>query len=85
MCVPIDLLLQEWPAIHKLSLTMPNRITQDMIAKVRNCLSRGKIPLELIFHENGQKLRLTTKEKVALDSEIVAQLEAESIGVRLTI
>jgi DNA polymerase-3 subunit alpha len=85
MCVPIELLLEEWPAIHKLSLTLPNRVTQDLIAKVRGCLSKGKIPLELIFHENGQKLRLTTKEKVALDNEIIAQLEAESIGVRLTI
>lgn len=85
MCIPIDLFLQEWPNISKLSLTMPPRITDEMIAAIRACLSKGKIPLELIFHENGQKLRLSTKEKVALDNELIAQLEAESIDVRLTI
>jgi len=84
-CVPIELLLEEWPAISKLSLTMPPRITDALLQRMKELLSKGKIPLELVFYENGQKLRLTTKEKVAIDSEIIMHLEAESIAVRLTI
>ena len=72
-CVPIELLLQEWPTISKVSLTMPPRITDAQMKRIKELLGKGKIPLELIFHENGQKLRLTTKEKVALDNEIITQ------------
>jgi DNA polymerase-3 subunit alpha len=84
-CVPIELLLQEWPNVHKISLIMPPRITDATVKRIKDLLGKGKIPLELVFHENGQKLRLTTKEKIAVDSEIITHLEAESIAVRFTL
>ena len=84
-CIPIELLLEEWPTVSKISLIMPPRVSDTMLQKMKDLLSKVKVPLELIFYENGQKLRLTTSEKIALDAEVVTQLEAESINIRLTL
>lgn len=80
--VPIDLLLQEWPSIKSVTLTLPNTIEEIQIQKLRDQLIKGKILLSFIFHENGKKLGLTTRERIALDYETVRTMEKKGIKVQ---
>jgi len=79
--VPIELLLKEWQKIQKITLTLQNNIEESDIQKIRNQLVKGKIPLSFVFHENGKKLLLRTRELVTLDSEIIESVE--SLGAQL--
>lgn len=81
--VPIDLVLQEWPFIERTFLLLPNSVEEKAIAQLKKDLGKGKTPLELVFHENGKKLRLTTQTRVALDPQLVETIEQHNIGVRI--
>jgi len=73
--VPVELVLQEWPRMGKASFTLPQNIEEEALKALKEKLVRGTIPLEFIMHENGQKLRLTTKGKIALDADMVKAIE----------
>ncbi len=81
--VPIDLFFQEWPFIQSVSLTLPNSIEELNLQKLREKLVKGKIPLSLIFHENGKKLQLRTREQIALDAEVIQAIEEYDIEIQL--
>ncbi|HLJ31335.1 MAG TPA: DNA polymerase III subunit alpha [Candidatus Babeliales bacterium] len=80
--VPIELALTEWPAIECITLTLPDHVTQEMVANIKQCISKGTTPLHIIFHEHEKKLRITTKEKIVLDAENIALLEQQNITIR---
>ena len=82
--VPLDLFFQEWPTIELASLTLPYEFDEPWIVELKQMLGKGSIPLELIFHDNNKKLRLTTKQKIALDTDLCAQLEARQISIKLS-
>jgi DNA polymerase-3 subunit alpha len=81
--VPLDLFLKEWEHIQKVSLSLPLSFDETGTQALKSCLVQGTIPLELIFQENGKKVRLRTKEKIALDEEIVQSFEKMGIGVQI--
>lgn len=83
--VPLELLMQEWKAIHKASFYLPATINELLMQSLRPLIIKGAIPLEFIFNENGKKIRLTTQEKVALDQEIITALEKQNITLRLSL
>ncbi|MCK5632851.1 hypothetical protein KAH94_03820, partial [bacterium] len=80
--IPIDLFLKEWPVIHNVLLTLPNNTEEPTIQNLREKLVKGKIPLSFIFHENGKKLQLRTREKIAIDIETVHSVEESGIEVK---
>jgi DNA polymerase-3 subunit alpha len=75
--VPIELVLQEWPHINSVLLTLPDWLLEDRIIGLKNSLAQGSIPLELIFRENGKKLQLTTKMKVGFDQDMLSAIEKD--------
>lgn len=81
--VPVELLLQEWPAITAASFVLPNNIEEEMIQNLRKSFIKGKIPLRFIFNENGKRVQLTTRERIALDPELIASIEKYGIEVML--
>ncbi len=81
--VPLDLFLKEWESIQKVSFTLPFSFNETAASALKTSLVKGGIPLELIFQENGKKIRLTTKEKIALDEEFLRTVEAAGIGVQI--
>lgn len=84
-CIPVELFLQEWPNISQASFILPAHLNADIIQEIKDHLMKGKIPLEFIFHENGQKLRLKTKQKIALDQETLDKIYEHNITVQLTL
>jgi len=83
--VPIELFLQEWPSIQAAQLALPHNTEEMILQKLRSSLVKGKISLHLIFHENGKKLRLTTREKIALDNDIVQAIEQLDIDIQFVL
>jgi DNA polymerase-3 subunit alpha len=83
--VPIDLVLKEWSSMAKASFTLPPTVNDALLAEFQKVLVSGAIPLECIFHENGKKLRLTSKKRVALDKETVSTIEQMNIDVQITL
>jgi DNA polymerase III subunit alpha len=81
--VPVELLLQEWPHIERASITLPTTITEPLIQKIRQSLAPGSVPLELILHENGKKLRLVCKDTISCDDTTFNTLKAELIETRI--
>jgi DNA polymerase-3 subunit alpha len=84
-CIPIELVLQEWPAIQKALLTMPYQFTSDTLKQLSAHLVNGKIPLEVLFQENGLPLRLTTTKKIGLDGDTMQALEKLQITVNVNL
>jgi len=84
--VPIELVLQEWSQISQVTLTLPAEIVEQKLNMLKSQLIDGSIPLHLVFQENGKTLRITTKEKIALDTQTVQSLEKEyNVTVRCTL
>jgi len=81
--VPIELLLQEWKFIASAALHLPNSITEEKIQEIKSNLIKGKIPLSFVFNENGKKVQLCTRNKIALDNETIEKIE--NLDVKITL
>ena len=74
--MPIDLFFQEWPMIHKMSCSLPSIFLRIRYHSFEENYTTGQVPLEFLFNENGKKLRLTIKEKIAVSLELCEQLNS---------
>jgi len=83
--VPIELFFQEWSAINKASFALPHDSNEEQIKKLKESLVRGKIPLELTFHENGKYIKIGTRERIGLDLALIQMLEKDQIQIKLEI
>jgi len=81
--IPIELFFEQWPHIQKVSLNLPHTIEESLLQEIKTVLLKGKIPLELIFHENGKKLQLMCTNSVSLDAQSMLTLEKQNIGVTI--
>jgi DNA polymerase-3 subunit alpha len=80
--IPIELALSEWPNIEHIAITIPTDITEESIISLKKSLTKGTTPLQLIFQENNKTLRLTTKEKILIDTESAQLLEQQNITIQ---
>lgn len=83
--VPVELLLQEWKFMERFSLELPHTFDAALIETVKKMLVSGKTPLEFVFEENGKKLCLVTKQKIALDADQVQEIENLGIEVEISL
>ena len=77
---PIELALQEWPQIQQALFEMPTHIDEALLKQITQKLVNGAIPASCLFHDQGKKLRLLLKQKVALDGDILTELA--QLGVK---
>ena len=84
-CVPIELALQEWQSIQHALFELPMDIDEQLLTSFQEKLSKGSIPASCVFHDQGKKLRLAMRQKVALDAEIIATLAQLNIHVSLAL
>lgn len=82
-CIPLELILEEWPAINKVSFTLPHLFDESLLKKLDDYLVAGSIPMELLFQENGKQLCITTNKKIALDEQTIQEIIKDTIGVQL--
>jgi len=83
--VPVELLLAQWKMISAAALELPNHIDEQIVQELRKTFVKGKIPLHFVFHENGKRVKLVTRERVALDNETVESIEKQGIEITLTL
>ncbi|MDP3888927.1 MAG: DNA polymerase III subunit alpha [bacterium] len=83
--IPLELVLQEWKHIKNVSLALPSLIDEAQVQALKKMLVKGNIPLSFIFHENGKKLCLNTKERIALDAEIIQQIEQLDVSISIAL
>lgn len=83
--IPLELFFQEWPAPYKISCALPSALDEGLVEKLKETFVDGKIPLDFTYHEHGKQLRLTTRKKIALDTDAITALEKQEITVRLHI
>jgi DNA polymerase-3 subunit alpha len=81
--IPVELVLQEWQPIAYAILELPQQINDQLIATVAKTFIDGSIVTALVFHDQGKKLRLKLKQKIALDENIMVSLE--KMGIHLQI
>ncbi|MCX5922098.1 MAG: DNA polymerase III subunit alpha [Candidatus Dependentiae bacterium] len=81
--VPIDLLFEQWPNIQKISLSLPNSIEESLLQELAKTMTKGSIPLELLFHENGKKLQLVAQAKTTMTIETMQALEKQNVGLSI--
>jgi len=84
-CIPLELILNEWPAIARITGILPSQITQEQIKQLRNSIKRGTSNLEFIFHENGKKLRLSAKQKITINQALIDIWEEHKVHIKLTL
>ena len=73
--VPIDLMFEDWSSLEKVSYTLPPIINPSHLKEIKESMIRGQLPLEIIFSENGKQLRVKTKEKIGLNSDLIDGIE----------
>ncbi len=81
--VPLELVLQEWHPIAHAILELPQTVDQQALSLISKTLIEGKIAASIVFHDQGKKLRLALKQTIALDSDIMANLEKLGISVHV--
>jgi DNA polymerase-3 subunit alpha len=83
--VPIELTLNEWQNIEHIALILPDNASEETIATIKNHIIKGSTPLHIIFHENQKNLRLTTQEKILLDTASAQLLENHNITIQCSL
>jgi DNA polymerase-3 subunit alpha len=84
-CIPMELVLQEWQPIQYAVLELPHPIHEQLIDTVAKTLIPGPIATYMIFHDQGKKLRLSLKQKIALDEGILHTLIGMGINVKIAV
>ena len=79
--VPIELVLSQWPQINYVSFTLPTNIDDQYLQNIKSLFLKGSIPVHFLLNENGKTLRLKTKEKIALDTNLAQVLESNGLKI----
>jgi DNA polymerase-3 subunit alpha len=80
--IPLELFLAA-PAIKKLTLNLPDNITNDDAQAIKDLLASGNVPFECIFQEHGKKLRLVAAQSVTITHETLVALDQRDVGITL--
>ena len=83
--VPIDLVLQEWKNIQKLTLHLPETIDTDTLSRIKKEWVSGRIPVTFTFKENNRFVRFMSAKKITLDEQFLRSCEGLGIQVVLTL
>ena len=83
--IPAELIFQEWKKIINATFTLPQKIDESLLVTLQNHMTKGTIPTSYRFYENGIKLELRTKKSIALDQNILEQIENMGISVSITL
>ncbi len=83
--VPLELFYQEWQDISFARLQLPINFGESKLAEINSSIKAGKVPLELVFHENGKQIRLRTRKRIGVNQEYIEAIEQQGINITLGI
>ncbi len=82
-CIPIELVLQEWQPIQHALFTLPDDVNEEMLNTLKQTFINGPLAASLVFKENNKDLRLSLKQKIALDNDLIGAIEKLGISARI--
>jgi len=83
--IPVELVLEQWPEIHGVTVHVPAHWHKQHIAQLSSVLPQGKVPLLLQLEENGKKIRIATRQRVAINQAVVERVEAAGASIYFTL
>lgn len=81
--IPAENLFEHEKALQSVSLTLPANVDDALLKQVDEMLPKGRVALKLHFHENGEKLIVHSKRKVACSKEALEKLEELDIKMAI--
>lgn len=81
--VPLDLFFEQWPMIHKTTVTLPDTFDQAMLTNLKAAINQGSTPLEIIFTEQGKKLQLISSMKMQVTFDALHMAESSGSAIQL--
>lgn len=82
-CVPIELIYNENHIINGVTLRLPEDIQEDTLATMSKTITKGSLPLDFVFTEQGKQVRLITGQKIALTPELLSTLDQGHVDIML--
>ncbi len=84
--LPLDTVLQEITShVDAVTLTLPPHFSDEFLASLKIALPKGKTALSFIVHENDKQIRIKSRNKTFVTSELVAQWQKLGIEVALSL
>lgn len=81
--VPVELIFDEWPQITACTLSLPSPFSQTTLDEIKKNAKRGKTSMNLVFYENGIKMLLSTRNKIACGKEMIEALTKQGVSLEL--
>lgn len=72
---PFDLFFNTWSNIQSVTLILPKTAKTSIAQDIKDALTPGKTPLNIIFHEQEKTVLLKTQKKCNITPDILQQLK----------
>ena len=82
-CVPLEDIYSDNHIVQGITLELPDDINEKSLDTMNTLLTKGTIPLDIVFTEQGKRVRIITQQKIALSKELVQSLDHERIEILL--
>lgn len=82
-CVPLEDIYSDNHIVQGITLHLPDDIEEKALDTMSKLLTKGTVPLDIIFTEQGKQVRVITQQKIALSKELVHALDQERITILL--
>lgn len=79
--IPVELIFEQWPLVQAVQLHLPELCNEQLMQDLKKIVTKGSIPLRIMFTEHGKQLLLSCQEKIAFDPSLLPALEALSVSV----
>ncbi len=80
--IPLDTALEPH-TIQSITIIVPDDTSAHILESIKTMLKPGASTLEFIFHENGKKLKLASKQKIWIDKPFLESLAQQNIQFSL--
>ena len=84
-CIPLELLFEQGPSIERIRAQIESTISEEQLQQLSSQLVKGPTPLEFIILEQGKKIRVRTKQSIAVNEQTISALESCSMAIKLSI
>ena len=83
--VPAELMLSEWHPIQHAIFELPTPLEGSALTSISQTLTSGPISVSCLFIDQGKKLRLSMKQKIALNADIIQDLAQLKVKTKIAI
>ena len=83
--IPLDLLVKDGLGVEGLTLTLPAMFSEELLSCIKQSFTAGPTKLSFVVHENGKRLRIASKERIAYSATVCSSLAQHGIAIALDV